>query len=311
MSFKLTECMMSKKKFNSRNVTCMIFEGISYVAATITVLILILIIGKIAIEAIPSLTPYFLLTPESKTKGFGGGIANAVVGTFLIATISTMLATPFAVGTAIYLKKYSKDGFLVRSFSFMIDVLAGTPSIVLGIFGLMFLVFYTGFFTGGFSLMTGSIALSILILPVIERAAEEALDTVPSDIEEASYALGANKWETISKVTIPYALSGIITGIILSAGRAAGESAVVILTAGYSQFLPEFKVASSEKLVFGIKVYPFQDLVGTLPINIYHAYQFPNLVSPSEGFAAAFVLIVIVMVINVVTRLIVWRHRIG
>ncbi len=311
MSFKLAKCMISKKRLNSRNVTCMIFEGISYMAAAITVLILVAIIGKIGIEALPSLTPEFLLTPESKAKGFGGGIANAIVGTFLIATMSTVLATPFAVGTAVYLKKYAKDGFLVRGFSFMIDVLAGTPSIVLGIFGLLFLVFYTGFFTGGFSLLTGSIALAILILPVIERATEEALDTVPDEIEEASYSLGANKWQTIRRVTIPYALTGIITGIILSAGRAAGESAVVILTAGYSQFLPEFKVAASEKLFYGIKIYPLQDLVGTLPINIYHAYQFPNLVSPSEGFAAAFVLIIVVMIINALTRLIVWRRRIG
>lgn len=300
-----------KRCFTPRHAKCIFFRTVSYLAAAITVFALIAIIGQVTYQALPSLNLEFLLTPESKADGFGGGIANAVVGTFLIATISTMIATPFAVGTAVYLKKYSKDGFLVKSFSFIIDVLAGTPSIVLGIFGLLFLVFYTGFFTGGFSLITGSIALAILILPVIERATEESLDTVPAELEDASYALGANKWQTVSKITIPYATPGIITGIILSAGRAAGESAVVLLTAGYTQFLPEFGIKASEKLVFGIKIYPFQDLVATLPINIYHAYQFPALVEPSEGFAAAFVLIVIVMFINALTRLIIWRKRIG
>lgn len=306
-----TGYIVKKRYLNLRHSKCIFFKTVSYLAAAITIFALIAIIGQITYQALPSLNLEFLLTPESKAEGFGGGIANAVVGTFLIATMSTVIATPFAVGTAIYLKKYSKEGFLARSFSFIIDVLAGTPSIVLGIFGLLFLVFYTGFFTGGFSLLTGSIALAILILPVIERATEEALDTVPAELEEVSYALGSNKWQTISKITIPYAMPGIITGVILSAGRAAGESAVVLLTAGYTQFLPEVGIKTSEKLVFGIKIYPFQDLVATLPINIYHAYQFPALVEPSEGFAAAFVLIVIVMFINAITRLIVRRRRIG
>jgi phosphate transport system permease protein len=288
-----------------------IFISLAYLSAFLTVLILFLILGSITIKAIPSLTPYFILTPESTAPGFGGAIGNAIVGTILLSVCSTVLATPIAVGTAIYLKRYAKDGFLVRSFRFLIDVLSGTPSIVLGIFGLLVLVFYLNPITGGFSMISGSIALSILILPVIERAAEEAIDTVQQDIEDASYALGATKWDTIKNITIPCALSGILTGIVLGVGRAAEESAVVILTAGYTQFFPELKVAASDRLIFGIKVYPFQDLVAALPITVYHAFEFPHLVSVSESFAAAFVLIVIVMIINATTRLIVWKRRIG
>jgi phosphate transport system permease protein len=296
---------------NIRLIKGRFFISLSYFCAIIVILALVFILGTITIKALPSLSLQFILTSEAAQPGYGGAIGNAVVGTLILAVCSTLLATPIAVGTAIYLKKYANDGLAVKAFRFLIDVLSGTPSIVLGIFGLLLLVFFMRTFTGGFSLISGSIALAILILPVIERAAEEAIDTVPQDIEDASYALGATKWDTIKYITIPSALSGILTGIVLGTGRAAEESAVVILTAGYTQFFPEFRVASRDGFLFGMKIYPFQDLVATLPVAVYHSFEFPHMVSPSEGFAAAFVLIVIVMFINAITRLIVWKRKIG
>jgi phosphate transport system permease protein len=296
---------------NKRTLEGHIFKAISYIAAAITLLALIGILGRITLEALPSLSLYFLITPESKVPGLGGGIANAIAGTLLLSILSTALATPLAVGTAIYLKRYAKPGILVRAFGFLLDVLAGTPSIVLGIFGLLFLVYYMKFVTGGFSLIAGTIALTILILPVIERAAEGAIDTVPLELEEASYALGASKWDTMRRITLPYALTGILTGMVLGIGRAAEESAVVILTAGYTQFMPEFKVLPREGLIFGMKIYPFQDLAAALPITVYRSFEFPHLIPASNGFAAAFVLIVVVMLINAATRMLLWRSRIG
>ncbi|ETA69261.1 phosphate ABC transporter membrane protein 2, PhoT family [Methanolobus tindarius DSM 2278] len=282
-----------------------------YFSAVLATMALFGILGKIAFEALPSLNLEFLLTPENEAKGFGGGIANAIVGTILLSLLSTIMASPIAVGTALYMKRYAKNKHLINNFSFIIDVLSGTPSIVLGIFGLMIFVYHMRFITGGFSLISGAIALTILILPVIERSAEEAIKSVPAELEEASYALGATKWETISKITLPNAATGIVTGIVLSVGRAAEESAVVVLTAGYSQFMPEFGVSAKESMLFGIRISPLQNLVASLPITVYHSFEFPSMVSPSEGFAAAFVLIVIVMLINAITRLIVWRRRIG
>ena len=296
---------------NKRTLEGHTFKAISYIAAAITLLALIGILGRITLEALPSLSLYFIITPESKVPGLGGGIANAIAGTLLLSLLSTALATPLAVGTAIYLKRYAKPGTLVRTFGFLLDVLAGTPSIVLGIFGLLFLVYYMKFVTGGFSLIAGTIALTILILPVIERAAEGAIDTVPLELEEASYALGASKWETVRRITVPFALTGILTGMVLGIGRAAEESAVVILTAGYTQFLPEFKVLPREGFLFGLKFYPFQDLAAALPITVYRSFEFPHLIPASNGFAAAFVLIVIVMLINAATRMLLWRSRIG
>lgn len=297
---------MKKKDFQG-----FAFQFLSSMAGIITVVILIAIFGRITLGALPSLTPYFILTPESKSPGFGGGIANAIVGTIILSVFSTIIATPLAVGSAVYFRKYAKEGILVRTLSFAIDILSGTPSIVMGIFALYILVFLLRAVTGGFSLISGSIALAMLILPVIEKTSEKALERVPCELEEASYALGATKWQTIKRVTLPYALTGIATGIILGAGRAAEESAVVILSAGYTQFFPELKVLANEKLIFGVKIYPFQDLIAALPITVYHGFEFPALIPESEIFATAFVLIVIVMLLNLITRFLVWRRRIG
>lgn len=295
----------------SRHIKNNFFKYISYLAVFTVLLTLVSILGTITIKAIPSMSWYFFTTSEADHPGFGGAIGNAVAGTLILATLSPLLASPIAIGTAVYMRKYATKSRLTRSFSFLIDVLSGTPSIVLGIFGLLVLVFYLKGITGGFSMISGVIALAILILPVIERSTEEAIAAVPAELEEASYALGATKWETTRLITIPSAINGIVTGIVLSVGRAAEESAVVILTAGYSQFYPEFKVVPSDKLIYGFKIYPLNDLVAALPITVYHSFEFPHLMPISQGFAAAFILILIVMLINAVTRIIVWRNRIG
>ena len=255
---------------------------------------------------LPSLTPYFIFTPESETPGIGQGIANAIVGSILLSLISTVIATPFALATAIYLQKYAPDNYLTRAIRFFIEVLSGTPSIVVGAFGLLLLVTYLRTYTGGFSLIAGSIGLSILILPVIERAIEDAIAMVPRDLEEGSYALGTTKWQTVRGITLPAATSGIATGTILGFGRAAEESAVVILTAGYTQFMPELAIRSNDKLFMATKIYPFQDLVGSLPYAVYHAYEHSNVIPVSNAFACALILISLVMIINVGAKTVFW-----
>jgi phosphate transport system permease protein len=276
--------------------------------ALISVVSLFWIIGTIFVNALPSLTWYFIVTPESATPGLGQGIANAIIGTLMLSIFSTLIATPFAFGTAVYLQRYAKESSITRGIRFFIEVLSGTPSIILGAFGLLAFVYFMKAYTGGFSLIAGSIALAILILPVIERSLEQAIQSVPQDIEEGSYALGADKWQTISGITIPYALSGLITGMILGFGRAAEESAVVILTAGYTQYMPEFAIKSKESMFFGVKVYPFQDLIASLPYAVYHAYENSNTIPMSNGFAIAFVLICIVLFINVTAKIFISRR---
>ncbi len=283
-----------------------LFFGLCCSSTLLAAIALFAIIGTILLEALPSLSWYFILTPEAKTPGLGQGIANAIAGTILLSFFSTLIATPFAFGTALYLQRYAKESKLTRLIRFFIEVLSGTPSIILGAFGLLFFVYYMKYYTGGFSLISGSIALAVLILPVIERALEQAIESVPHDIEEGSYALGADKWQTIARVTIPYSLSGLITGMILGFGRAAEESAVVILTAGYTQHFPEIAIKARDSLFLGVKVYPFQDLVGSLPYAVYHAYENSNVISISNGFACAFILITFVLIINITAKSILW-----
>ncbi|MDK2974055.1 MAG: phosphate transport system permease protein [Methanofollis sp.] len=284
-------------------------QVLSAACAALASLMLFLIVGKIAVEALPSLTWYFLTTPESMTPGLGQGIANAIVGTLVISICATVLAIPLAVMTAIHLQRYAKETVVTRLFRFFIEVMSGTPSIVIGIFGLLVFVYYLKPIFGGYSLIAGSIGLAILIMPVIERATEDAIAAVPLSLEDGSYALGATKWETIRGITLPTALSGIVTGFILGFGRAAEESAVVILTAGYSQFMPELAVRANEKFLIGYKIYPFNDVIGTLPYAVYHAYENSNVVPISNAFAAAFILIVIVLLINLTAKIVLWRCR--
>ena len=274
--------------------------------AVLASLMLFLIIGEVLLRGLPSLTWYFISTPESATPHIGMGIANAIIGSIFISVFATLFATPLALGTAIYLQKYAKDTKLTRAFRFLIEALAGTPSIVLGMFALLVFAYYMKFYTGGLSLLSGSIALAVLILPVIERSIEDSITRVPHEYEDGSYAMGASKIQTIFYMVIPCCMTGIVTGMILGFGRAAEESAVVILTAGYSQFMPEFAIKNSDKLFAGIKIYPLQDLVGTLPYSVYHAYENSNVIPMSNGFAAAFILICVVLVINLLAKVVIY-----
>jgi len=311
-SIKIGRLTTFKKLMNPTKVEAFVFKSLAHLAALITVLVLVFILGTITIEALPALTWEFLTTSESDHMELGAGILNAIAGTLLLALGSTIVAAPFAVATAIYLKRYTKNKRFVESAGFLLDVLSGTPSIVLGIFGLLVLVFFLQPITGGFSLISGIIALSILTLPVIERSTENAIDSVPEELEHASYALGATKLETVSKITLPHALGGILTGVVIGIGRAAEESAVVILTAGYSQFFPELRIGEKASNFLGVKIYPFQDLIGSLPYSVYRSFEFPSMIPMSKGFAAAFVLILIVVMLNTTARMIVfWRRRIG
>ncbi len=282
--------------------------SICLVSALVVSTLLLIIVGNITMQALPALSVYFIITPESASPGLGGGIANAIVGTLILSICSTLIATPLALGTAIYLQKYAKETRLVRGFRFLLEVLSGTPSIILGIFGLIFFAMLLRHYTGGFSLIGGSVALAFLILPVIERTAEEAIMTVPESMEQGSYALGATKWDTLRHITLSSSLSGILTGVILGFGRSAEESAVVIFTAGYTQFLPEFGIAPNDSMFLGTKIYPFQDLVATLPITIYNAYQNQHVIPIAETFATAFVLIVLVLCINLTAKIILWKY---
>jgi phosphate transport system permease protein len=167
-----------------------------------------------------------------------GGIAPALVGTFYLTIGAILFALPFGVTSAVFLTEYSPNSVVVNIIRMSINNLAGVPSVVFGLFGLSIFVRFFGF---GVSILSGSLTLGIMILPGIISASQEALIAVPQSMREASLALGATQWQTIRKIVIPSALSGIFTGVILSVGRAAGETAPILFTAAtfYTRGFPD------------------------------------------------------------------------
>jgi phosphate transport system permease protein len=211
--------------------------GIITAAAVIVLAILVIILGYIIIKGLPAISWEFLTQPP-KDLGRAGGIYPAIVGTLYLVAGAILIALPLGVGAAIYLVEYTQEGRITRLIRNGVDLLNGTPSIVFGLFGFAFIVLYL---TVGVSLLAGQITLALMILPTVIRTTEESLKNIPQSLREGSLALGATKWQTISKVVIPPSVPGIVTGAILCIGRAAGETAPIMFTAVVfsSRFLPD------------------------------------------------------------------------
>ncbi|MGQ4516800.1 phosphate ABC transporter permease PstA [Streptomyces sp. DW26H14] len=213
----------------------------------------------------------------------GGGVYHAIIGTLEQVGIATVIAVPIGLFTAIYLVEYGKGG-LAKAITFFVDVMTGIPSIVAGLFILSFWILILGF---GFSGFAGSLALTILMMPIVVRSTEEMLKLVPNELREASYALGVPKWRTIVSIVLPTSIGGIITGVVLAVARIAGETAPVLL------------------LVFGSQVInndPFNGPQSSLPFYIYEQYNLGNSASYDRAWGAALVLIILVMILNLIAR---------
>ena len=175
------------------------------------------------------------LLQSPRRAGRQGGILDPLLATAYLSGLALLIAVPIGVGSALYLAEYARSGPLAGMARFGIDALAGVPSIVYGLFGLSFFVIALGL---GWSMLSGALTLALMLLPTIVRASEEAIRAVPAFYREGSLALGATRWQTIRRLVLPSARPGILTGVILSIGRAAGETAAVILTAGSSLGIP-------------------------------------------------------------------------
>jgi phosphate transport system permease protein len=221
--------------------------------------------------------------------GAGGGAYHAIFGTLIITGLTALMSVPVGLMTAIYLVEYG-HGRLKRAITFLVDVMTGIPSIVAGLFAYaLFVLFFGPGVRMGFA---GAVALSVLMIPVVVRSAEEVLKLVPNELREASYALGVPKWRTVVKVVLPTALAGLGTGITLAIARVVGETAPLLVTVGITN-------ASNFD--------PFDGRMATLPVFAYYQLTQPG-VPPENGidraWTAALVLIVIVLVLNLVARLI-------
>ena len=218
----------------TRHLTQHIAKVLVWTSALSTIGVMILILLQVLREGLPVLSAHFLLhSPED--MGRSGGILPTIVGTFALTAVAILFAGPLGVGTAIYLREYTRESRISRVIRFGTDCLAGVPSIIFGLFGFVFFVIYLNL---GWSILSGSLTLAAMILPTIISTAEEAIKAIPYSYREVSYSLGGTKWQTVTRVVLPSAFPGIFTGIILSVGRSIGETAALILTAGSSLLMP-------------------------------------------------------------------------
>lgn len=205
-----------------------------WVAALSTIGVMVLILFQILSEGLPILRLHFFIE-SPRSMGREGGIFSTIIGTVALTFVAILFATPLGVGTAIFLREYTRESKVSRLIRFGTDCLAGVPSIIFGLFGFVFFVIYLDM---GWSILSGGLTLSVMVLPTIICTSEEAIKAIPYSFREVSYSLGGTKWQTVTRAVLPNALPGIFTGIILGVGRSIGETAAVILTAGSSLVLP-------------------------------------------------------------------------
>lgn len=254
-------------------------------SSAFSVLILLVCIGYILYRGVPHFNLSYLVNTTSILKGTVGILPN-IINTLYIIVMTLLIACPIGIGGAIYLNEYAKNKKFVNIISFTTEVLAGIPSIIYGLFGMLFFGNLLGF---KFSILTGSFTLAIMILPIITRNTQVALEGVPKSYREAALGIGATKWYMIRTVLLPSAMPGILTGVILGMGRVVAESAALLFTAGSVSVLPKniFTHLSSSG--------------ATLTIQLYLEMAKANYES---AFVIALVLIVIVLGLNMLAKLI-------
>lgn len=221
-------------RLRTRFITQSIAKILIWVAALSTIGVMILILFQILKEGLPVLhLRFFFDSPRS--MGREGGIFSTIIGTLALTVVAILFATPLGVGTAVFLREYTRESRISRLIRFGTDCLAGIPSIIFGLFGFVFFVITLKM---GWSILSGGLTLAAMILPTIISTTEEAIKAIPYSFREVSYSLGGTRWQTVTRAVLPNAIPGIFTGIILSVGRSIGETAAVILTAGSSLIMP-------------------------------------------------------------------------
>lgn len=260
-----------------------ILKVLIYLAAGVAIALLVGIMGYVFVRGLPQVSWQLLSTVQSSLKGTFGILGN-IINTIYIIVITLIIAAPIGIGSAIYLNEYAKPGKLVRMIEFTTEILSGIPSIIFGLFGM---VFFGMTLKLGYSVLTGSFTLTLMVLPLITRNTQEALKTVPDSYRSGALGIGATKWYMIRTILLPSAAPGILTGIILSIGRIVGESAALLFTAGSGFQLP--------KNLFG-KLF---ESSGTLTIQLYLSMQKAKY---DQAFGIAVVLLIIVLGINLLTR---------
>ena len=281
---------LSYKPALSRNIGSRILTIISGLFAGVAVLPLILVLGYVLIRGASKIN-ITLLTELPPPPGLeGGGIGNAIIGTIVVTTIAALVAIPVGVGGGIYLAEYSRSGGFSQFIRFGTNVLSGVPSIIAGVVIYGTIVTSRIVFGNAYSALAGGIALSILMLPTVIKTTDEGLKLVSDDLRRAALGVGASRFVTIVRITLPTAFTPIATGVVLAIARAAGETAPLIFTALFSPFWPDgifAPIATLSVLIYNFSIMP---------------YEFQN----ELAWAASFILVALILMLNLFSR---WLSR--
>lgn len=264
--------------------------------AFLIIAILAGLLGYILYNGLKEINWHFLTAPP-ETLSAGGGIGPQLFNSFYLLFLTMIITTPLGLGAGIYLSQYAPDNKITRGIRTSIEVLSSLPSIVVGLFGLLVFVTYTGW---GYSLLSGALALSVFNLPLMVRVTEEAIGTVEKDQIEASLALGVSKWKTITHVILPAAIPGILTGTILASGRVFGEAAALLFTAGMTS--PELDFTTWDFTSSSSPLNPFRP-AETLAVHIWKVNTeglIPDARQVANGASA--ILVLSVLAFNVTAR---------
>ena len=274
----------------ARNRWNLAFTLLAGVFALIAVLPLVLVLAYVLFKG-GSLITASLLTQLPPAPGLeGGGIGNAIQGTIVVTLIASLIAIPVGVGGGIYLAEFSSSGPFAQFVRFGTNVLAGVPSIICGVFIYGLIVSTRVFFDQSYSAMAGGIALAVLMLPTVIKTTDEALKLVPNELRWGAVGIGASRFVTITRITLPAAFSPIATGVVLGIARAAGETAPLIFTALFSPFWPEgifSPIATMSVLIYNFAIMPYEAQIAL-------------------AWAASFVLVVMILLANLFAR---WLGR--
>ena len=288
--YLLTVYVSARAVEGRRHATNRLVTGVVTTFFLLALSPLLSVIATVVARGVARFDPMFFTYSMRGILGEGGGAYHAIMGTLIITGITTLLSVPIGILAAIYLVEYGNRGRLARALTFFVDVMTGIPSIVAGLFAVALFTLFLG--PGVRMGIIGSVALMVLMIPVVVRSTEEMLRLVPNELREAAYALGVPKWLTVTKVVLPTAAAGIGTGVTLAIARVIGETAPLLVTVGTTT---------------GFNLNPFEGRMQTLPVFAYYSYATPGI--PREAFlermwAAVLTLMLIVMTLNIIARLI-------
>jgi phosphate transport system permease protein len=253
---------------------------------------LVLVIYYLLKEGISSISWSFLSTdPTGSFFGDPGGIKSAILGSIEIVLIASLIAVPLGIGVALYLTEYGKNSWFANTVRYFIDVMTGVPSIVFGLF--IYVVLVLSHVAGNYAGWKASIAIALLMLPIVTRSAEVVLALVPGSLREAALALGAPRWRVVTRIVLPTAVPGLVTGVLLAIARGMGETAPLLFTA-FGQNATTLNPNST---------------MNALPLQIFNDITSPRAVVVSQAWGAALTLVVIVLILNILARLVARRAR--